>query len=285
MRPAAEKQLQECDKLLVLDQRLTALAQSQGPPLGASEQLALAEFCQKYKQRYVTAAGYYAGAGPALTAKKGLRHKAALAAALAAAGQGQDAASLAEKDKTKWRTQALTWLQQDLELWQRQAQSPQPGALRALIQNLSEWQADPTLAGVRDPAALAKLPPDEQKAWHKLWTEVNMLVKEAGTHFKDVVQWKGIVTPVQPAPVHEVKLQAGTVYVFDLESKMFDAYLKLQDAQGQTLAEDDNSGEYGNSRLVFTPAHSGTYRLVATSLVPQSIGYYTMTVRAFGAAK
>jgi hypothetical protein len=149
------------------------------------------------------------------------------------------------------------------------------------MQNLTGWQADLPLASVRDPAALAKLPPDEQKAWQKLWTEVAALTKVADAHFKEVFHCKGAVTPVHPAPFHEMKLEAGTVYVIDLESKKFDAYLKLQDAQGNTLAEDDNSGGNGNSRLVFTPAKTGTYRLLATSLVAQSIGYYILTVRAF----
>jgi tetratricopeptide (TPR) repeat protein len=285
LRPDVQKQLQQCDELLGLDQKLAAVRQGQDPPPSAAEQLVLAEFCQKYKQHYAAAAKFYAGADSLLLLKKGTRHNAAIAAALAAAGQGRDAAALAAPDKARLRAQALTWLHHDLELWQRQAQTRQPGGLRDLLQYLSGWHVDPALGGVRDPIALAKLPPDEKKAWHKLWADVAALTRETATCFKVVTEWKGIVTPVQPAALHEVKLQTGTVYVFDLESKRFGAHLKLQDAQGKTLAEDDNSGGNGNSRLVFTPTQSGTYRLVATSLVPQSMGYFTLTVRTFRAAK
>src|SRR5438132_8024379 len=35
-----------------------------------------------------------------------------------------------------------------------------------------------------------------------------------------------------PAKVHRVKLELGVVYVIDLESKDFDAYLRLEDAAG-----------------------------------------------------
>ena len=36
---------------------------------------------------------------------------------------------------------------------------------------LKHWQADPDLAGVRGPEALAKLPETERQAWKKLWDD------------------------------------------------------------------------------------------------------------------
>ena len=40
------------------------------------------------------------------------------------------------------------------------------------------WQQDPDLAGIRDAAALAKLPGEEQKACTQLWADVAELLEE-----------------------------------------------------------------------------------------------------------
>jgi hypothetical protein len=41
------------------------------------------------------------------------------------------------------------------------------------------WQKDTDLSGVRDPAALAKLPEDERRQWQKLWDDVEALRQRA----------------------------------------------------------------------------------------------------------
>jgi hypothetical protein len=51
-------------------------------------------------------------------------------------------------------------------------------------QRLKHWQADDDLAGVRDKGALAKLPDEEQEAWHKLWAEVETLRLKVGEKAK-----------------------------------------------------------------------------------------------------
>ena len=87
--------------------------------------------------------------------------------------------------------------------------------------------------------------------------------------------------------VHEMKLQAGQVYLIDLESTAFDAYLRLHDAKGKLLAENDDiiPNVNLNSRLLFTAPADGTYRLVATSFEQRGTGAYTLTVRSFVEAK
>jgi hypothetical protein len=87
--------------------------------------------------------------------------------------------------------------------------------------------------------------------------------------------------------VHAVALQAGRLYVFDLESTDFDAFLRLEDAQGKKLAENDDieEGVNQNSRIVFTPETSGTYRLVATAFQGQGMGTYVLRIREFAARK
>jgi hypothetical protein len=44
---------------------------------------------------------------------------------------------------------------------------------------LQYWQRDSALAGVREKAALAKLPEDERKKWQKLWADVADLLRRA----------------------------------------------------------------------------------------------------------
>ncbi len=94
------------------------------------------------------------------------RYNAARAAALAAAGQGQDEPPLDEATKAKLRGQALDWLRTELTNWGKE--QPPLGIVPALWQ----WQQDSGLAGIRDKAALAKLPPAEQQAFTQLWANV-----------------------------------------------------------------------------------------------------------------
>jgi hypothetical protein len=52
------------------------------------------------------------------------------------------------------------------------------------VQTLSNWQQDTDLAGIRDAAALAKLPADEKKACTQLWADVAALLKKAEARTK-----------------------------------------------------------------------------------------------------
>jgi hypothetical protein len=83
--------------------------------------------------------------------------------------------------------------------------------------------------------------------------------------------------------VHEVTLQSRRLCVFDLESTATDAFLRLEDARGKKLAENDDieEGVNLNSHFVFTPETSGTYRLVATAIEGQGVGAYVLRIREF----
>jgi hypothetical protein len=146
--------------------------------------LALAKFCAAQKKRCATAARCYASAFSAEPKfaeqlDAALRYKAACSAARAAAGQSGDAANLDDKDRTRLRRQALDWLRADLSLRTEQVGSDKPADRAAVQQALRHWQQDADLAGIRDAAALAKLPADEQKAFSKLWADVAAVLKKA----------------------------------------------------------------------------------------------------------
>jgi hypothetical protein len=75
-----------------------------------------------------------------------------------------------------------------------------------------------------------------------------------------------------------IDLEAGKSYTFDLESREFDAYLRLEQLDGVMIREDDDSGGNLNSRIQFVPPQTASYVVVATSL-GGGAGSYTLTVR------
>jgi hypothetical protein len=111
----------------------------------------------------------------------GNRYNAACAAALAAAGQGEDAAKLDDAEKARLRKQADEWLRADLSAYAKLIASGKPDARALVQQRLQHWQQDADLAGIRDANALAKLPETERENWRKLWADVDALRIRAAT--------------------------------------------------------------------------------------------------------
>src|SRR5262249_10152204 len=156
--------------LLALDARLPAALEGKHKPANATELLALAELCARYKKRHAAAARFYADA---FAARPGLaddlrlphRYNAACAAAQAAAGEGRDAPPLGEVDRLCWRVQAYTWLRADLAAWATALARGTPEARREAAGALAHWQKDPDLAPVRQPEALLWMHPGDARAW------------------------------------------------------------------------------------------------------------------------
>jgi tetratricopeptide (TPR) repeat protein/serine/threonine protein kinase len=183
LRPRVTRQLQECQRLLDLDARLTAIRAGDDQPKDTAEQLALADLCQRYKKRYAAAARFYQGAfaaKPKLTPAQQafFRYNAACAAALAAAGQGEDASKLDAKEKTRLRQQALTWLRDNLKQCVKQLEDADAKTRKAVQQTLQHWQKGPDFDSVRGKEALAQLPAAERAAWQEFWDEVQTLLKK-----------------------------------------------------------------------------------------------------------
>ena len=83
---------------------------------------------------------------------------------------------------------------------------------------------------------------------------------------------------------HEVKLTAGTTVVIEMRSKDFDTLLRLEDAKGTKLVENDDIDLAANdldSRLLFTPRQDGMYSVVATSFQRRGRGQYAIIIRAY----
>lgn len=174
---ASAKAVAERNKSLA--PRLTGLLRGVDKPKDAAEQLELARLCLT-RSYNAAAAREFAGALAADPKKAedlgaAYRYDAARAAARASCGIGLDDPKPPEGDRAKLRAQALGWLQADLSLRSSQYHSG-PSGREQSRRALMIWKADPALAGLRDTAALAKLPETERRGWQKLWDEVNTLV-------------------------------------------------------------------------------------------------------------
>jgi serine/threonine-protein kinase len=176
--------IQHCQQLVEHDARLPAILDGKDKPRSAAERLALAQLCQRYRQRYIASARFYAEAFAeqphlAQNLRASHRYNAACAAALAASSQGKDADTLTAQDRACLRRQALTWLRADLAAWARLVEKS-PSQARPQVQRaLHHWQKDTDLAGLREQAALANLPQAERAAWSQLWADVAALLKRA----------------------------------------------------------------------------------------------------------
>jgi serine/threonine-protein kinase len=105
------------------------------------------------------------------------RYPAARCAALAGCGLGADGAPLSAAERTHWRKQARDWLRADLAMWTNMLDSNFQRAQVLANRQLTRWQTDPDLAGLREPAALDKLPADERAEWLTLWKEVDLVLE------------------------------------------------------------------------------------------------------------
>jgi tetratricopeptide (TPR) repeat protein len=183
------RSLARTERLAAARDKLLAFQDGSYTPATSDERLALAEWCQ-FKKLHRTAAGLYAAAfaaDPRLAddLEAAHRYKAARRAALAAAGQGEDAAKLDDRERARLRRQALDWLRADLALWGKQLASGRAADLAAVQRVLRDWQQDGDLAGLRDPAALAKLPAEERAAFTQLWADVAALLQRAEAPAKE----------------------------------------------------------------------------------------------------
>jgi serine/threonine protein kinase len=204
--------VRNCERLVEVDGKLSALLSGQRQPADNTERLGLAWICQAHKHRYAAATHFYRdafAADPKLTGNRpsSRRYNAACAAALAGCGQGPEATALGDKDRLRLRQQALDWLRADLVAW-RKLLGKEPDKFRSLVRRaMQHWQQDMDLGGarlnrekdiglskwswqrdekigVRGAAALAQLSEAERQQWQKLWQEVEALLQQAAAKTK-----------------------------------------------------------------------------------------------------
>src|SRR5262249_35732090 len=140
----SDRWVKEAEQLAAIDIRLSAVLQGKAEPKDTSERLGFAHLCQMYRKRYAAADGFYVeafAAQPALSTnlQTGHRYNAACAAAQAGCGQGEDAATLGEMARLRWRRQALTWLRADLRAWSSLLAKEPQKARPTVVKQLRHW--------------------------------------------------------------------------------------------------------------------------------------------------
>jgi tetratricopeptide (TPR) repeat protein len=179
--------VRDAERLVELDAKLRQILEGKAKPAGAGERIDLAELC-RLKHLHAAAARFYHEAFMADPRRvddpeNDFRYNAARAAALTGCGKSEDAAQLDDAERGRWRQQALDWLRADLTLMGKQLEGDKPRKVRVELQGrLRDWQQDPDFAGVRDEAALAKLPEKERQAWQQFWADVQQLLDRAGAN-------------------------------------------------------------------------------------------------------
>jgi hypothetical protein len=82
--------------------------------------------------------------------------------------------------------------------------------------------------------------------------------------------------------IYPVKLLAGNTYQIDMKSTDLDSYLRLEDPDGNQIAEDDDGGGFPNARIRQDINKTGTYKIIATSFGANSTGKFVVEIRGKG---
>src|SRR5262249_7483325 len=130
------------------------------------------------------------------------RYLAARCAALAGCGLGNDGAKLGADEQAHWRKQAREWLRADLAAWSETLASGSPMDHELARKMLKPWQAEPDLAGLREPQEIDKLSPDERRECEALWHEVRELL-----HRTFDPPWSGALDPKHTVLLREGRLE------------------------------------------------------------------------------
>jgi tetratricopeptide (TPR) repeat protein len=178
----AHNSLAHWKSVVALQRKLPEYLAGKFQPRDNAQRLLLAQSCLG-KGYFRAAAQLYADVFAAEPKRaddlnSGHRSNAASCAALAAAGQGEGAAKLDSKDRSRWHKQSLDWLRADVTAYGKLVDGGNPQDRALVQQRLQHWQNDPDLSGLRDKDAVAKLPAQERQACEKLWTDVAALLSK-----------------------------------------------------------------------------------------------------------
>jgi tRNA A-37 threonylcarbamoyl transferase component Bud32/tetratricopeptide (TPR) repeat protein len=154
------------ERMALWEKKLPAVLRGELRPAKGGEGVELAEYCAGFEKKYVLAVRFAAEAFAADPKLYGIWIKTprlAGWAVQAAAGKGVDAADLSAGERSRLRGKALAWL--------RETRSRIPKELLPTFAMLLR-EDNPDLAAVRDPEALASLPPDERADWSRFWNKL-----------------------------------------------------------------------------------------------------------------
>jgi eukaryotic-like serine/threonine-protein kinase len=180
--PLFNQLVAECERLIAVETRMTAVLAGKAQPVDATERLGFGHVCHNNLKRYTVAVRFYREAfesSPQAT-YPGTRNRyiAARAALLAATGQGVDPPP--PEARAEYRAQALAWLTAERNELAGEVLVKRAGAQTFAHNNTTFWLNDPAYAAVRHPLRLAALPPEEAKQWLALWDDIRRLRDATG---------------------------------------------------------------------------------------------------------
>jgi serine/threonine-protein kinase len=177
--------LREAEQLAAVADRLPLLLRGTDQPRNNAERLAAARMCYETGRHAAATALWTAAlaAEPSLADDRQAAHRysAACAAVLAGVGRSKDDPAPDDTARTRFRGQALEWLEQELAVWSKLVESADPKALATVAATLRHWQSDPDLASLRDATALDRLPETERAQWRAVWDDVGRVLKTCTT--------------------------------------------------------------------------------------------------------
>lgn len=177
------------------------------------------------------------------------------------------------------------------EVRQPQPQAPPKGRLSALLKeldkngdgkiSLAEWTGSPADFRELDRNSDGFITPDEVVRDAKSSHEMK-LTNGRGESHGEIQEREEPYRGKKSYTVITVKLQAGKTYQIDLNSRVFQSFVYLEDAAGNVLEEYGSPFIGGLARVTHKVTESGNYRIVVTSLAGVRTGPYTCTVSMIG---
>jgi tetratricopeptide (TPR) repeat protein len=181
--PQVGQWVKNAERLEELDRLLPAIRKGERKPASAAEYAECGQLCV-YKGLYAASAEFYQQAFTldvtlADDLGAGLRYQAARAAAMAGCGHDTENDKLDDAARARWRRQARDWLSADLTLRRKQLERGKPEDRKAVQYTLNHMRTHDHLAGIRDSSALTRLQQPEQAECQRLWSQVELLLKQA----------------------------------------------------------------------------------------------------------
>jgi serine/threonine protein kinase/Tfp pilus assembly protein PilF len=183
-------QLDRCQRLAILEQRLPAVVDGTDRPIDDDDGLLLAELCF-IKQQYDVSARLYRECFAAASQPRDELFRmdgfTAVRAAAQAAGYESDKLG-ADNDSKRLLNirQSLTWMQATLDAWaelldriQAKSSDDQVPLRAQVLHRLSTWKFNPELVALRDPHSLKNLPPEESQKCRAVWDKLDALLRRA----------------------------------------------------------------------------------------------------------
>lgn len=173
---ASARTLAEYERMARHEAQLPDFLQGKLPFKDQQEKSSFASLCTQ-KKLYASAARLYDEILTASPRSSGVWPIAGRVMALAGFGHGEEAGKLDDKERSRWRQQALKWLRADLEgPLSKPLENDTPQA-RAAVRQMLKYRQNIGLDDLLDPTALGKLIAAEREAWEKYWSDLDGLRK------------------------------------------------------------------------------------------------------------